>query len=105
MLVVAIDEAAAALTIGVCVSRSVVSNSLRPSRLSPSRLHSPWNSPGKNTGPGKLFPSSGYLPKPEIKPLSPALQADSFLSKPPGKPGLTIGKDSAKHSNEFSYEY
>ena len=33
--------------------------------------------------------------------MSPALQADSFLSKPPGTPGLTIGKDSAKHASEF----
>ena len=36
-----------------------------------------------------LPPSSlGDLPDPEIKPMSPALQADSLLSKPPGKPTL-----------------
>ena len=89
MLVVVMEEALVALAIGMYVIRSVVSNSLRPHRLWPSRLHSPWNSPGKNTGPGKLFPSSGYLPKPEIKPVSLTLQADSFLSEPPEKPGLT----------------
>ena len=34
----------------VCVSRSVVSDSLRPHELQPARLPCPWNSPGKNTG-------------------------------------------------------
>ena len=31
------------------------------------------------------FPSAGSLPNVEIKPRSPALQADSLLSEPPGK--------------------
>ena len=31
---------------------------------------------------GLLFPSPGNLPNPGIKPRSPALQADSFLSEP-----------------------
>ena len=35
---------------------------------------------------GLLFPSLGGLPNPEIKPISPALQADSLPSDPPGKP-------------------
>ena len=34
----------------VCVSHSVVSDSLRPHGLEPTRLLCPWNSPGKNTG-------------------------------------------------------
>ena len=33
-----------------------------------------------------LFPSPGDLPNPGIKPWSPALQADSLPSEPPGKP-------------------
>ena len=33
-----------------------------------------------------LFPSSGELPNSGIKPRSPALQADSLLFEPPGKP-------------------
>ena len=33
---------------------------------------------------GLPFPSLGDLPDPEIKPGSPALQADSVLSEPPG---------------------
>ena len=35
---------------------------------------------------GLLFPFPGDLPDPEIEPRSPALQADSLPSKPPGKP-------------------
>ena len=31
-------------------------------------------------------PPPGYLPNPGIKPRSPALQANSLLSEPPGKP-------------------
>ena len=35
---------------------------------------------------GLPFPSPGYLLDPEIEPRSPAFQADSLLSEPPGKP-------------------
>ena len=35
---------------------------------------------------GLPFPSLGHLPEPGIEPGSPALQADAFLSEPPGKP-------------------
>ena len=35
---------------------------------------------------GLLFPSPGDLPIPGIEPKSPALEADSLLSEPPGKP-------------------
>ena len=34
---------------------------------------------------GLPCPSPGNLPDPEIQPGSPALQADSLLSEPPGK--------------------
>ena len=36
---------------------------------------------------GLPFPSPWHLPNTGIKPRSPALQADSLLSDPPGKPG------------------
>ena len=39
------------------------------------------------------FPSSGDLLGPGIKPGSPALQTDSLLSGPPGKP-LLLGRPS-----------
>ena len=35
---------------------------------------------------GLPFPSPGHLPDPGIEPGPPALQADSLLSEPPGKP-------------------
>ena len=33
-----------------CISHSVMSNSLQPSGLKPTRLPCPWNSPSNNTG-------------------------------------------------------
>ena len=43
----------------------------------------PWDSPGKNTGAGCHSLLQGMFPRPE--PWSPALQADSLSSEPPGK--------------------
>ena len=37
------------------LSRSVVSDSVRPHRWQPTRLPGPWNSPGKYTGAGCHF--------------------------------------------------
>ena len=37
-------------------------------------------------------PSPGDLPNPEIEPGSPALQADSLLTEPPGKPIVSSDK-------------
>ena len=36
------------------------------------------------------FPSPGDSPNPGIEPASPALQADSLLSEPPGEPNIFI---------------
>ena len=50
------------------LSRSVVSNSLGPHGLQPTRLLCLWNSPGKNTGVGchallqGIFPTQGWNP-------------------------------------------
>ena len=49
------------------------------------QLPYPWNSPGKNTGVGCHALPPEDLPNPGIEPGSPALQADSLLSEPPGK--------------------
>ena len=38
-----------------CCVTSVVSDSVRPQRRQPTRLHRPWDSPGKNTGMGCHF--------------------------------------------------
>ena len=58
--------------------------------LQPHGLHSPWNSPGQNTGVGKLFPSPGDLVNPGIEPGSPTLQADSLPAELPGNPMLKV---------------
>ena len=42
---------------------------------------------------GLPFPSAGDLPDPGIEPQSPALQAGSLLSEPPGKPLKEEGKE------------
>ena len=55
------------LTVCVCVSRSVVSDSLQPHGLKPARLLCPWDFPGKNIGEGchfllqGIFLSQGYV--------------------------------------------
>ena len=70
----------------VCVSCSVVSNSLRPHGLKLVRLLSlSMEFSRQEYWSGLPFPSSGDLPHPGIEPMSPALQADSLLSAPPGK--------------------
>ena len=53
----------------LCVSRSVMSDSLQPHGLHPARLLWPWDSPGKNTGVGHhallqgIFPTQGLNPR------------------------------------------
>ena len=58
------------------------------------------DSPGKNTGVGCHALLQRDLPKPGIKPMSPALEADSLLSESPGKPKNTgVGNLSLLHGN------
>ena len=45
-----------------------------------------WDFPGKNTGTGCQSLLQGIFLPQGIEPGSPALQADSLLSEPPGKP-------------------
>ena len=52
----------------------------------PGRFLCPWDFPGETTGVGLPFPSSGDLPGPGIKPMSPALAGRFFTTEPPGKP-------------------
>jgi len=53
---------------------------LQPHGLQSTRLLCPWNSPGKNTGVKFQFSSPEDLPKPGMKPGSPALQIFYCLS-------------------------
>ena len=50
------------------------------------RRWSPWGFPWQEYWSGLPCPSPGNLPNPGIEPRSPALQADSIPSEPPGKP-------------------
>ena len=62
-------------------SHSVVSDSLWPHGL-----YSPWNSPGQNSGVGRVaFPFS----RGSSQPRSPTLQVDSLPAEPQGKPKKT----------------
>ena len=45
-------------------------------------LYSPWNSPGHNTGMGRLSLPPGDLPNPEIEPRSLTLHVDSLPAEP-----------------------
>ena len=71
----------------VCVrahARSVVTDALQPHELQPTRLHCPWNFPGKILE-WVAMAFSRDRPDPGIKPRSPALQADSLPLAPLGK--------------------
>ena len=94
----------------VCVSHSVMSNSLQFHGLYPTRFLCPCNSPGKNTGVGchSLLQGIFLTPWIQIKPGSPELQADSLSSEPPGK-NMTAGTltyiDFCWQSDIFIFQY
>ena len=48
------------------------------------------------------FPSPGGLSDPGMEPMSPALQADSFLSEPPGK-SLLYKKNKQNEDNKENH--
>ena len=68
------------------LSRSVVSDSLRPHELQPTRLLCPWGFSRQEYWSGLPCPPPGDRSNPGIEPRSPALHEDSLLSEPPGKP-------------------
>ena len=94
----------------MCVSHSVMSNSLQFHGLYPTRFLCPCNSPGKNTGVGchSLLQGIFLTPWIQIKPGSPELQADSLSSEPPGK-NMTAGTltyiDFCWQSDIFIFQY
>ena len=51
------------------------------------------------------FPSPGDVPYPAIKPRSPALQANSLMSEPPGKPKYPILSCNFKSTSGMSQTY
>ena len=72
----------------VVLSRSVVSNSLQPHGLQPARLLRPQGFSRQESWSGLPCPPAGGLPNPGMEPRSPAPQADSLPTEPPGKPGI-----------------
>ena len=56
-----------------------------PTFVTPRTIHSPWNSPGQNTGVGSLSLLQGIFPTQESN-WSPALQADSLPTELSGEP-------------------
>ena len=68
------------------LSCSIVSDSLQPHGLQPTRLLCPWVFSRQEYWSGLPCPPPGDLPNPGIKPRSPALKADSSPSESPGKP-------------------
>ena len=68
------------------LSRSVMSDSLRPCGLYPARLLCPWGFSRPEYWSGLPCPPPRDLPNPGIEPRSPTLKADSLPSDPLGKP-------------------
>ena len=70
------------------ISHSVMSNScgLKRSEACQAPLSMEFSRP-EYLG-GLPFPPPGHLPKPETEPRSPALQANSLPTEPPGEPKL-----------------
>ena len=79
-----LDEASCKGVVVLC--RSVVSDSLPPHDLQPSRFLCPWRFSRQEYWRGLPCPPPGDLPNPGIKPRSSALQGDSLPADPPGKP-------------------
>ena len=65
---------------------SVVSESLKPHGLQPTRLPHLWGFSRQEYWSVLTCPPPGEFPKPGIEPRSPALQKNCLLSEPPGKP-------------------
>ena len=82
-----------------CVpSHSVVSDSLRPHGLQPTRLLCPWGFSRQEYWSGLLRPPSGDLPNPGIELRSPTLQADSLPLSHQGSPGSAGGNENKRQA-------
>ena len=77
-------EIITALLIGYVLSQSVMSDSLGPHSLEPTRLLWPWGFSRQEYWNRFPRPPPGDLPNPGTEPRSPTLQANSLPSEPPG---------------------
>ena len=83
------------LNLHACMlNHSVMSNSLPPHGLQPTRLLWPWDSPGNNTELDCRFLLQGVFLTQGSNPhlLSAALQVDYLPTEPSGKPRVDYGK-------------
>ena len=79
---------------------AVMSDSLRPRGLQPTRLFHPWDFPGKSTGVDCYFLSRGSS-QPRYRTWASRKQADALPSEPSGKPhteNLAIKSESMSDS-------
>ena len=72
----------------VVLSRSIMSNSLQPYGLQPTRLLCPWGFSRQEHWSGSACLPLGCLPNPGIEPRSPSLQVDSWPSELLGTPRI-----------------
>ena len=72
------------------LSRSVVSDSLRPHGLRHARFLCPWGFSRQEYWSGLPCPAPGDFPNPGMEPRSLAFQVDSLPTEPPGYPRLTV---------------
>ena len=100
-----------------CWVASVMSDSVRPHRRQPTRLHHPWDSSGKNTGVGCHFLLQCMKGKSEseVAQSCPTLRDPRLLFHPWDFPGKSTGvgchcslqmplSKGIKHASEFSSE-
>ena len=89
------------------LSHSVISDSLRPHGLQPTRLLCPWDSPGKRPRVGYHFLLQGTSQPKELTHVSciSSIANGFFTTEPPGKPGtaLTSIKIESSWSSMFAY--
>ena len=85
--------------LGMCVSHSVVSDSLRPHGLQPTRLLCPWGFSRQEYSSGLPHSLPGGLPNPGVKARSPTLQAHSSPPEPPGEPKDLIRREGREQSS------
>ena len=76
----------------MCISRSVVSDFLRPHGLQPARLLCPWNSPGKNTGVDNYSLLQGIYPTQGLNPGLPHCRQIFYHLSHQGSPKFPVGK-------------
>ena len=77
--------------------RLVMSHSLRPHGLQPTRLLCPWRFSRQEYWSGLPCPLPGDLPNQGIKSRSPSFQVDSLPSEPPGRQ-VCHSRDGIYHS-------